>query len=131
MSLIIFLLRLCLLVFVVGTGSAFAPPLETRRCPSSGRFMTKQDASLPFCRQRSILHSTQDDNEETTSALTEEPVAPPPQEEPESKYPINLPSPILLASSVILAIAGTGMYDTSMCNEVYQSLIAHLLLSFF
>jgi hypothetical protein len=32
------------------------------------------------------------------------------QEEESSRYPINLPSPILLASSMILAIASTGKY---------------------
>jgi hypothetical protein len=35
----------------------------------------------------------------------------------EAKYPIDLPSPILLASSMVLAIVSTGKWRLSSCNH--------------
>ncbi|GFH43779.1 hypothetical protein CTEN210_00252 [Chaetoceros tenuissimus] len=49
------------------------------------------------------LYSTEGDvTEETVAASTPVPT------EPETSYPLNVPSPILLASSMVLAIISTG-----------------------
>jgi hypothetical protein len=117
------------ILVLVGTGLAFAPPhaLETRRCGGLHMIAGGHDTS-PFCRQHSILYSTpsKDNSErETTLSTEEEPVAEAPaapvQTEPEgTQPPINVPSPLLLATSMVLAIASTGKsifsyYDGGLC----------------
>jgi len=68
-----------------------------------------RDAS-PFCRQQSILYSTPSkDSDETAASSEESPVETAPPMEPEgAQYPLNVPSPLLLASAMILAIVSTG-----------------------
>jgi hypothetical protein len=67
--------------------------------------------------QRTVLYSTEPQNdEESSEALqvatetSDTSVAAPPQtSEPDgNSYPIDLPSPLLLSTSMILAIMGTG-----------------------
>jgi hypothetical protein len=59
-----------------------------------------------------ILSTPEEDSDvpvvETPAAAT--PAVPEPEEE--SKYPIDLPSPLLLSTSMILGIAGTGKTAT-------------------
>lgn len=73
----------------------------------------------PFCRQRSILYSMPSNGKnesETTLSRDEEPVAEAPlpsapvqtEAEETTQPPINVPSPLLLATSMVLAIASTG-----------------------
>ena len=73
----------------------------------------------PFCRQRSILYSMPSNGKsesETTLSMDEEPVAEAPlpsapvqtEAEGTTQPPINVPSPLLLATSIVLAIASTG-----------------------
>lgn len=117
-----------LLALVVGKGLSFAPPhvFETRQCTGGGgRYLMLSpaasgcDASSTFCRQHSLLYSTpsEDDSEGEMTLLTKEimseaRVTPPAtvQTEPEdnTQPPIDLPSPLLLGTSMVLAIAGTG-----------------------
>jgi hypothetical protein len=52
------------------------------------------------------LFSTNDD--EMNESSTPAPPAPVVAQEPENDYPLDVPSPILLASSMVLAIATTG-----------------------
>jgi hypothetical protein len=110
----------------------------TRKCGGRGGLYTTttpadggRDASSTFCRQHCILYSTpskddddDDVSESETTVLTKEKlmsearVTPPavPTTEPKEKEdntqqqlpPIDLPSPLLLGTSMVLAIAGTG-----------------------
>lgn len=125
------------LLALVGKGLlAFAPPplaFGTRQCGGrGGLYMTPnggRDASN-FCRQHCILYSTpskDDDSDSETTVLTKEKLmsearvtpaaaaAAVPTTEPEEEDntqqqlpPIDLPSPLLLGTSMVLAIAGTG-----------------------
>lgn len=58
-----------------------------------------------------VLHSSADDNEEVSEEST--PDAPKVEStavsvEKSDPYPVDLPSPVLLSSSMVLAIAGVG-----------------------
>jgi hypothetical protein len=65
---------------------------------------------------KTINFSTPSEDEESSPEVSSDPFADPLQkmssssssEETTTSYPINLPSPILLGSSMILAIIGTG-----------------------
>mmetsp|Transcript_14433 Transcript_14433/g.20341 ORF Transcript_14433/g.20341 Transcript_14433/m.20341 type:complete len:168 (+) Transcript_14433:193-696(+) len=94
---------------VVATTTAFAPAfttLQRNRCS----FPTTSTS----CRQRPALFmSTEGEGEESSSSPVSEvttpaPVPAPPAEPEGTKYPVNLPSPVLLATSMVLAIASTG-----------------------
>lgn len=55
--------------------------------------------------------------------------------EEEAKYPIDLPSPILLATSMVLAIASTGKFAKIKCDDtchiqLIKSFFWHLFLSY-
>ena len=107
-------------LLVVVPVSAFAPPLVERRCDGLQMVSTGLEAG-PFCRQRSILFSTptESDSEEPISETmisTEQPaVSPPVATDPkQTEPPLNVPSPILLAISMVLAIASTGTYVCSL-----------------
>lgn len=111
---IIALFVACLMVSPAVTVEAFAPT-PTRVC-----FQAASTASrtIPF-RGHAIYQESsptrlflQDDGEEAVVAVSEEksvPAAPAktPQEEG-TQFPINLPSPLLLATSMVLAIGSTG-----------------------
>jgi hypothetical protein len=72
---------------------------------------------FPACRQRSILYSTPSEDEDappnesmTTTTTSNDATKSKPTEPEGTQYPINLPSPLLLASGMILAIVCTGMF---------------------
>lgn len=114
--------RVCtaFLIWMMASSSslAFAPPhvgthQQSHQC-RSGRL---QHSMFPNCRQRSILYSTPSEdegappNESITTTTTSNDVKKSEPTEPEgTQYPINLPSPLLLASGMILAIVCTGMF---------------------
>ena len=105
---------------LIGKGFAFVPPhgLEPRRCGGGGRLhMMAADGHnpSPFCRNRNILYSTPSNNRseiETTPPTTtlsteeEQPVAQ--VQRDNDGPPLNVPSPLLLATSIVLAIASIG-----------------------
>ena len=114
--------RVCtaFLIWMMASSSslAFAPPLvgtlqQSHQC-SCGRL---QHSMFPACRQRSILYSTPSEDEDappnesmTTTTTSNDATKSKPTEPEGTQYPINLPSPLLLASGMILAIVCTGMF---------------------
>ena len=76
----------------------------------------QQSVFLPSaCRRSTVLFDNQQDNEsQTTTTEASSSTSPSTDSQQlnaeESKYPIDLPSPLLLATSMILAIASTGVY---------------------
>mmetsp|Transcript_5402 Transcript_5402/g.7938 ORF Transcript_5402/g.7938 Transcript_5402/m.7938 type:complete len:173 (-) Transcript_5402:7-525(-) len=103
------------LSWMVVASSAFAPAFTTTTIQRNKR--CNFPTTSMSCRQRPALFmSTEGENEESSSATTPEatttPVPAPPvavPDEPQgTQYPVNLPSPLLLATSMVLAIASTG-----------------------
>lgn len=120
-----FIVALFCVGVLVGSVSSFVPPhalqpQQQQRC--SGLPMTAggRDASS-FCRKQTILFSVpseDDSTSETMASSAEEPLQTPaasPKEPEGSQYPLNVPSPLLLASAMLLAIASTGRY----CCELF------------
>lgn len=108
---------------LVGSASAFVtPPYATQSAQRSTRRLdmtaTGERGPSPYCRKQSILFSTPSEDEpsatetaasneastttETTRVATKE------TEEEGTQYPLNVPSPLLLASAMVLAIISTG-----------------------
>lgn len=75
-------------------------------------------------RERTSLFSADNQVEESESVEKSpiEPPAPVAVEPEESPYPINLPSPILLSVSMVLAIAGTGKHKLSAPSPIGEDL---------
>mmetsp|Transcript_13934 Transcript_13934/g.16862 ORF Transcript_13934/g.16862 Transcript_13934/m.16862 type:complete len:169 (+) Transcript_13934:70-576(+) len=99
------------LSWMVVASSAFAPAFTT----TIQRFSRCNipTASISCRQQPALFMSTEGESEKSSSATPEAttPVPSPPviPEEPQgTQYPVNLPSPLLLATSMVLAIASTG-----------------------
>ena len=95
-------LQVYALLFLLVTGvSAF-----TAKHRNSGIAPTSHKSFRP---NKPLFSSEEPSFEE--SKTSESQIAPPTPVEPEeTSYPIDLPSPILLSASMVLAIIGTGMY---------------------
>ena len=61
-----------------------------------------------FGRFSTPLLSSLGDDPEPPSPISDPPTAVSVEEEPGNKYPVDLPSPILLSGAMVLGIAGTG-----------------------
>jgi hypothetical protein len=123
-----------ILILLITSSSAFTPQhvgtleeqRQAQRC-SRGLHMTVGSHNVsPFCRQQSILYSTPSEDEdeassETMSTTKNEPAAASkaPQEPEGTQYPINVPSPLLLGSGMVLAIVCTGMFLYTLIHKMF------------
>lgn len=127
---------LVILGVFASSGLAFVSPTATQhqRCSGGGGLHMTADGrnASPYCRQQSILFSTPSEDDLSTSTeitvAKEESVevpAPPaaaaeaPSEEEGTQYPLNVPSPLLLASAMLLAIISTGRYILCMSDDAH------------
>ena len=94
----------CLFIAVASVASFTAPARYNNQRKALG---LHQKMSV---NERTILFSTEESESEKSdkAVVPEQPSAPVAQEPESTSYPIDLPSPILLSVSMILAIIGTG-----------------------
>jgi len=97
----------CNLLLFLTLGSAF----NVQHAATVGPCQVNRGEVTP--RSRPLLFSSPRDEEKIDSTIDDTPVPTPENfksvSEPEgTSYPIDLPSPLLLATSMILAIVGTG-----------------------
>jgi hypothetical protein len=111
------LARLSVLLFavVVEMSLGFVTPPAPRRTSCTFQRSMVHQITQPHCRDKVALCmadedeslSTKDDSSERETA--EESVAVV-EEEEDAPYPVDAPSPLLLASSMVLAISSVGTY---------------------
>ena len=104
----------CMLLLLTGVSSFITPRYDGRFGVASYVCLGNQ-CGVQI--QRTVLYSTEPHNDEESSEASQAAskaadtsvAAPPKTSEPDgTSYPINLPSPLLLSTSMILAIIGTG-----------------------
>lgn len=110
-----------LVALILSLTSAFTPPFhfeKSRQCVGTiarkvPRFIAGQVTMPSVGRQRNIAFMSAEDGalgsdeEEPAATAVEDPPAP-----TGTEYPIDLPSPILLSTSMILAMVSTGEHQT-------------------
>lgn len=111
---------MALLILLIASSSLAFAPRHVGAHPQSIQCMAgrMQHSAFPSCRYHTILYSTPSEDEDsasndstttttTTDAKATESVAEPDEG---TQYPINVPSPLLLAAGMILAIVSTGTF---------------------